>query len=212
MKKNNGRKVALLTALVLIVTLVSTSLLGGTLAKYVTSKAVDETARVAKWGVEVDLTATNLFLDEYTGTANPAVKASGTLVVAPGTSGSMVLEITGTPEVAFEVVFDKGTSAANGWTYKADPSDPVYEPVVWTVNGTDYSGNFAGLLTYLETTLNKSYDANDTVDDDLTIAWSWAFSTNGANDIGDTYYGDQAATATAPNFVVDFTFTATQLN
>jgi len=61
MKKN--RMLRLASAL-LILTLLTTSVIGGTFAKYVSTGSVSDTARVAKWGVEIKTSGT-LYSDAY---------------------------------------------------------------------------------------------------------------------------------------------------
>ena len=113
MKKNKALRAA---SALLVLTLLTTSIIGGTFAKYTTSGIGTDSARVAKWGVTVNSTS-NAFATEYntddtsvSGTiAKSVVTANGTgadgkKLVAPGTSGNLLAtSITGTPEVAVKV-------------------------------------------------------------------------------------------------------------
>lgn len=115
MKKNRMMRLA---SGLLVAVLATTSMISGTYAKYVTKTTAADTARVAKWGVEVSAT-TALFEEKYatddkTGTfkfaGDYSVDANDDKdVIAPGTKGSMVFSVTGTPEVAVnvKVEFDK---------------------------------------------------------------------------------------------------------
>jgi hypothetical protein len=61
MKKN---KMMRLASALLVLTLLTTSLISGTLAKYTTSGNASDTARVAKFGVVIN-TSGSLFSDAY---------------------------------------------------------------------------------------------------------------------------------------------------
>ncbi len=123
MKKN--RMLRLASAL-LILTLLTTSVIGGTFAKYVSEGSVSDTARVAKWGVEIKTSGT-LYSDAYakkgetdgntpavrpttaeTSFGNISVSAStaNDNIVAPGTKSyeeGLSFALAGTPEVAVTV-------------------------------------------------------------------------------------------------------------
>lgn len=112
----------------LILTLLTTSVIGGTFAKYVSEGSVSDTARVAKWGVEIKTSGT-LYSDAYaianaaddtksnipvTWDSNAAAdkitvaaKESKDNIVAPGTKSyghGLSFSISGTPEVAVKVM------------------------------------------------------------------------------------------------------------
>ena len=145
MKKNVIMRAA---CVVLVLTLLSTCMISGTFAKYVTDAAdVSDNARVAKWGVDVAVKADELFADAYksvgegnvptTYTANETettltvqASAEDVDVVAPGTKGSVTdaIEISGTPEVDVEVEITADVELT-GWTVDG----AFYCPVVFTV-------------------------------------------------------------------------------
>ena len=111
MKKNKAMRFA---SGLLAVALLTTCAVSGTFAKYVTTTEGADSARVAKWGVEVTTSTKSLFASSYTTTDTSAssiansvqVANSGTdLLVAPGTStaNSLTFSITGKPEVAVKV-------------------------------------------------------------------------------------------------------------
>lgn len=124
MKKN---KMLRLASVLLVMTLLTTSIIGGTFAKYTSTGKVSDTARVAKWGVEIK-TSGSLYSDAYaaykesdTNTSNLPIAwkidskaesitvAAATVndnIVAPGTKSygdGLSFGITGTPEVAVKV-------------------------------------------------------------------------------------------------------------
>ncbi len=130
MKKN--RMLRLASAL-LILTLLTTSVIGGTFAKYVSTGSVSDTARVAKWGVEIKTSGT-LYSDAYAKKDDTAGSTTSNLpttwkeettftsisvaaandanrdnIVAPGTKSyenGLTFGISGTPEVAVKVKAD----------------------------------------------------------------------------------------------------------
>lgn len=113
MRKNKMMRAA---SALLVAVLLTTCAISGTFAKYVTQDDFSDTARVAKWGVELQLVG-NLYGDTYQNAlvandagASIAVQASdavipvsqeGSDIVAPGTENSNGLSIylAGQPEV-----------------------------------------------------------------------------------------------------------------
>ncbi len=110
MKKN---KMMRLASSLLVAVLLTSSVISGTFAKYVTSDSATDTARVAKWGVTVEAKG-DLFANTYfdknngngpdflnTGTETTLSVVSSDKVVAPGTENDtgLTFTITGTPEV-----------------------------------------------------------------------------------------------------------------
>lgn len=113
MKKNRMMRLA---SILLVATLMSTCTISGTFAKYVTTASGTDTARVAKWGVEVTAQGPSMFTNQY---AKEDSTYSGTLsvkstddakVVAPGTNSTQftpaTLGVTGHPEVATRITLD----------------------------------------------------------------------------------------------------------
>lgn len=126
MKKNRMMRIA---SLLLVAVLLTTSIISGTFAKYVTEGSKADNARVAKFGVEVvasgSLFAKNYFSDsstlvqedyknrpangEVTGLPATVVtveSSNGDNVVAPGTKSSkngLKFTFTGTPEVDVKI-------------------------------------------------------------------------------------------------------------
>ena len=109
MKKNVMMRLA---AILLVCVLASTCGISGTYAKYVTTASGNDTARVAKFGVQLFILGGS-FADQYKtddATYSSTIEYSvdsdnGDNVVAPGTKddGSFTFEIKGTPEVAVKV-------------------------------------------------------------------------------------------------------------
>ncbi len=222
-KKNwTMRAAVLLLALVLI----TSCFVGGTFAKYVTGKSGSDTARVAKFGVNITAT-TGMFSKEYakkdtsfTLAANTVVSSNNDKLVAPGTSQNMAeFGLTGTPEVAVRVSYDLKKFDLTNWT--TDGTEE-YCPLVFTVNGTDYSidgttiTNVAGLKTAVVNAVNgytKDYEANTDLSnktaDNLKISWKWDFHTSDENDVKDTALGNRAAENVDDAGKIDIELTAT---
>lgn len=112
MKKNRFIKIA---AVVFTLCLITTCGISSTLAKYTTSSSASDTARVAKWGVEVSASGT-MFGKAYQTTIVEDGKTEATVqsnhnvsyaqnVVAPGTQNTtgIQIKILGTPEVEFNL-------------------------------------------------------------------------------------------------------------
>lgn len=233
MKKNKALRAA---SALLVLTLLTTSIIGGTFAKYTTSGIGTDSARVAKWGVTVNSTS-NAFATEYntddtsvSGTiAKSVVTANGTgadgkKLVAPGTSGNLLAtSITGTPEVAVKVT----TSAElklEGWSINNGTANEEYCPIVITIDGTAYKMGAAldadnyvyntinGFKTAVENALKKEISVAPNTDLAAnyahTVTWAWAFADTSAG----AYQTDEKDTALgnltiAPT--IEFTYTAT---
>ncbi len=225
MKKNVMMRVA---SVLLVAVMLTTCVISGTFAKYVTSGEATDSARVAKWGVTVTANG-QMFTTEETGivnsvTAKTVLSSNAENVVAPGMSGSLVsVELAGTPEVAVEVKYE-ATLVLNYWTI----SGVEYCPIVFTVAGETYgtndtdathkSANVAALIVAVEEAIEDGYTAEYAAGKDLTsvtdlaVAWAWVFSSSDANDVKDTALGDKAAAGTAPEIALTVKTTVTQID
>lgn len=205
---------------ILILTLLSTSVISGTFAKYVTTAEGNDTARVAKFGVvltaESDIFAPEYAKDGSGANTGVSVLADDTKdVVAPGTAGTMTaFTIAGAPEVDVKVdvtlaqvdpismvTLPAGTGY-NNWT-TADPADTYdvaanYYPVVWTLKqdgAVKATGNLEAIQTYLTDTLSGVYEVEDDTFDALNGSWTldWAWAYENGKDAEDTTLGQVAA-------------------
>ena len=177
---------------------------GQTFAKYITTNTADATsAVVAKWGVvirnsiedTIDTGAKkNVFEKSYTDANSKVVISSSNNVVAPGASGALTIEVTGTPEVAAKVSFKlsdfKDISLSSGST--------TYYPIVLSW-GTEVIARTEGktmeaLITEKLNASNAEFEAGKMVETQFTLSWEWPFSsTDNVNDKMDTLCGDAAA-------------------
>lgn len=220
MKKNTMMRVA---SVLLVAVLLSTCAISGTFAKYVTSEQGADSARVAKWGVELVVDSFVLFADDYETDDNTfngtysvsSAGADGDAVLAPGTKGTFAdIEITGTPEVAVDVKVEATVNLSDNWK---DEAGKFYCPVVVTVGNTAICGLTYNDVTDFENAIataignySKQYDPNQDlsrIDANFDISWEWAFDGTAHAELGcecnagaqtddqDTALGDAAANA-----------------
>lgn len=196
MKKNKFMKLA---SGLLVLCLMTTCVIGATLAKYTTSNSSSDTAHVAKWGVIITAAADPTFNTEYaTDTARVTVKSnSSEAVVAPGTTGTAAqFAIKGTPEVAVKLTFamtditDVFLASGN-----ADLGEDYY-PIEFklTHNSTVLqTGKLSEIATYLNE-YTVEFEAGKDLSTEVgtyTLSWTWAFENS--KDKADTLLGDLMA-------------------
>lgn len=188
MKKNVMMRVA---SIMLVLVLMSSSVISGTFAKYVTADSVSDKARVAKFGVVVTAEG-ELFSKTYKNVANENVPGEGdatilTVVssdedklVAPGTQSKaegFVFTLTGDPEVDVqvdisfaatgEIKLDAGTTFDNPTT--GDDDDPDYTvtndyyPVIFTVkkDGVQVAQGNVAAIQTYFAGVSGKYEANE---------------------------------------------------
>lgn len=210
MKKN---KMMRLASLLLVAVLLTTSVIGGTFAKYVTTAEGSDSARVARWGFEGNtIEIDDLFAAAYDGTV---ASANGTdKVIAPGTKGSTTISFVpakGTPEVDYSIAVSATTNADT-----ATNTIIKNENITWALykSGEEASanwGSFSELLTSINGLSQTTVEANSlpTLNDTYVIAWNWEFYTDADADVVDTGMGNAATLET-----IDLTIsiTATQID
>lgn len=217
MKKN---KMMRLASILLVLVLMTSSIVGGTFAKYTTSATSEDSARIANWGFErsnsMDLT--NLFAGTYTNVDSN----NDDDVIAPGTSGSASFKFaydekngSAGPEVAY--TFTVAVEDSCDDTIKSNPN------ILWSLDGTEYvaddtnsswdkmvaaikalSGDADGSKEYSPNTLPSAFGVADNTH---TISWRWIFSNSEANDTTDTTMGNADELADCS---IKITITATQ--
>ena len=234
MKKTKLMRAALL---LLVLTLITSCFVGGTFAKYTTSEKGSDTARVAKWGVEITANGatfaeaydadTKKVVDAITNSviAKSVVSAGTDKVVAPGTKGNMVgMTITGTPEVAVRVNYVADFKVEN-WTVDGKFYCPLHIKVGNTVidgAGFDNKAAFEDAVNDEISTYSKSYaagtDLNTAGVTAPSVSWEWPFEHTGASagtggnpqtNENDTKLGNAE---TAPTVTLTITTTVDQIN
>lgn len=219
MKKNMMMRLA---SGLLVAVLLTTCAISGTFAKYVTEASGTNSARVAKWGVEISGMGNDLFAQTYakdsSTTIDNTVSATEN-VVAPGTKNEegVTFSLTGTPEVAVKIdVVVKGSTTDTitdvvlpageytDWTQapyeKTFTTDAAYNPVVFTLKDGEKelaSGTLAEIETFLE---NKSgeYAPGTNLAEIYggasgTYTLTWAWDFENNRDKEDTLLGNIAA-------------------
>ena len=227
MKKNRMMRVA---SALMVAVLLSTCAISGTFAKYITEKESTDTARVAKFGVDLAVTVDGAFATEYdadtTATDKLGVAIAKTVVasstdsdnlVAPGTNGDLMASATiqGTPEVAVNVK-QEATLVLTNWAVEGT----YYCPLVITVDGAEFYGmnytSAAEFIAAVEAALDSdvNYEPNTDLTDSHSVTWEGAFEgTDGKQtDVKDTALGDYAAKT--GDITISFTYkvTVTQIN
>lgn len=194
----------------LVATLLTTCIISGTFAKYVTSESGADSARVAKWEVGATVgndkfgtagTKLNLFEvgkiydtngANYTAdnqTADTDVK-TGTdkAIIAPGTWGKFTYTLQNKSEV----------NATYAVTYTVDEKTV---PLEWSTNGTDWTDDLANISA---TNIQMGNGTKD-----ITVYWRWAFEDENKmtqRDTADTTLG-KADSLAEPSVKIDVTFT-----
>lgn len=154
-----------------------------TFARYTTSNNVNKQATVAKWGYVVTVNSDNLFGTHY---GNPegnyvTVKENGTSIVssgssnviAPGSKGSMTIQISGQAEVLSSLTFSLSSDSADVVLTKTEGSSE-YRPIKWTLNDGSNDlvkdATLEQLKTALEGQSSASIAANTPVNKSYTLS------------------------------------------
>ena len=198
MKKNITMR---LSAVLLVAVLLTTCVISGTWAKYTTSDTANDSARVAKWGVTVDV-ASDAFKEAYAKDSETTISntvVATEKVLAPGTKGTLAtVKISGTPEVAVEVVVDLKIELT-GWMIDLDGEGEgqavFYCPLTFkvgesTVKGSEYETADA-LIAAIEALVDAatSYEAGANLAKDITLSWGWTYFKDNETDVKDTLLG-----------------------
>lgn len=228
MKKNVMMRLA---SFLLVAVLISTSAISGTYAKYVTAETGTDTARVAKFGVEITANG-NMFAKGYkeadvvsieTESGASVWSSNGDKLVAPGTSGTMAtMTLNGQPEVDVWVTYEATVTINDNWK---DDEGNRYFPLKISVDGipvnyavTDEPAVIAAAIkTAIDAHTNKYEAGKDlaTVGGDaVKVTWEWPYSTGDDNDKKDTDLGDKAAAnvANAGGITIAIKTTVTQVD
>lgn len=216
MKKNVMMRLA---CFLLVAVLISTSAISGTYAKYVTKGSATDTARVAKFGVQVSANFDSLFTQGYeeaklTSTDDYGIASvwadTAVGVVAPGTTGALAdFTISGQPEVDVLVSYKATVDLTGQWF---DETGDFYCPLSIVIDHADEAPIVLSGLDYADAdafekaiydnvnTLTKKYEAGQNLyeaRDDLDITWNWAFEgdpaaglVNKQTDVSDTFLGN----------------------
>lgn len=220
MNKTKNKKLFMVVAVVLMVALVAAM---GTItySRYISTAGIPtQQATAAKWGLALNANVSNFLSSDYTGTgtATPVTAGTGVAVkaanitVAPGTTGSMTITVSGTAEVRAQFTL----SIAAGYTEISATPDggSAYKPVKWTLTKkvgdaaaetlVNASENLADIVTKM-TTESAVIEANAACNTIYTLSWAWALETGAdadekaANNKHDTAIGMYAKEANLAN-------------
>lgn len=239
MKRNS--KVMRIAVVLVALVLATSCFVGSTFAKYVTKGEASDSARVAKFGVEIDTDDFEIFSEDYDTddatystdiTTSVETSVDGEKLVAPGTAGDFgSFGLTGTPEVAVKVEFSLEDVVLTGWL---DENNDFYCPLNITIGSTTVHGllydSADKLIKKLETVVAKELDDNavasfapntDLSTDytaPITMSWEWPFESGKTadeieeNDVHDTFLGDEAADGNASEIEFKFNVKVTQID
>lgn len=206
MKKN---KVLRLASVLMMACLLTTCVISGTFAKYVSTKSAQDQARVAYWGFkEATLEIKDLFANAYDDSVGSTVD-----VIAPGTEGSVTIqykyvgkENIKAPEVAYKFeVSTAGSSCAD----KIKDNDNI----TWAFYKKDETptwGTWIQLCDAIDNKLDEEVQAGalpELSKNEYTIAWKWVFEKDEAGNTADTDMSESLA-----QVVLIITVTATQID
>ena len=238
-----SKKLMTVLAMVLMVTMV-VGMGTMTYSRYVTSKGMEspEQATVAEWGYVLTISYADMFGAKYEGnvvndsfTATESDKIDVTAgtsaqLVAPGSSGSMTITLSGNADVLAQLTFDVADSSYD--VKLVYGNSQTYNPIKWTLTkkvgdgaaqtlgtaNTDFD-TIVGLLEGESAKVEAGTAIAETV---YTLSWSWAINasmdaSNATNQM-DTALGmlaagkDAAAILAATGLTVDTSASVTGLS
>lgn len=180
MRKNY---VAKLGALALALTLITTGMMGSTLARYVSEVTGTATATVAGWSFKVnnnDSAFTAIDLGDTTNRTSYDEADIESGVIAPGTTGEFVIAMDGSgSDVGIDYIVK--IAPATGTTLPTD--------LKFTVDGTEKT-----LADMNATGITGTIDQAADMKKDITIAWEWPFDENDTTASNDNAYAGKTWT------------------
>lgn len=185
-------------------------------AKYFSTDDNTQNGQVSKWGVTFTPGA-NAFTSSVKEDDKFIIKATGDYnVIAPGSTGTITsLSISGTPEVAVEVVYT-ATVTLTGWTTTGSDE---YCPLVFTAGSSTIKlgEGAATTIDKLEEEIAKAlsfsqkYDAGTDLSSVTvpSVSYEWEFYVDNETDAKDTALGNAS---TAPTISIELVASVTQIN
>lgn len=227
MKKESKRSTFMRVAGgMMVVSMLATCVISGTMAKYTSSASGSDTARAAKWSIDVNgtniATADTFTLDLFSTVGdegNPyeddvdVKNGDNENIVAPGTGGVFDIAITNDSEVTadFDLKLTEVNESNIPIRYSFDENGLYYYTFDELENmvATSYDGDWGAMLSVLS---EGAFDINSiTNGGTVTIpcSWIWAYDGvyyGGQTDESDTAIGNAANTV---NQTVSLTATVT---
>ena len=195
-----SKKLVTIMAMVLMVAMV-VGMGTMTYSRYVTTKQMESpaTATVADWGYVLSIDSTKMFGSKY---ENNAVTTEGdgskldvsasAAVVAPGSSGSITITLSGNAEVLAELTF--GVDEEKTFDVALKHGEDTYNPIKWTLTKQVGDDGDAAVVGGAENTTlaaavaalkgeSTKVDAGDDIPNTVyTLSWAWAI---GSEDLDD---------------------------
>ena len=187
MKKN---KMMRLASVLLVLTLLTTSVISGTFAKYTSTVTGSATATVAKWSFEVNDTeiaanpANTVIFNLFDTSTNfdEAGNDVATGKIAPGTKGSFNFKVENTSEVSAKYTITFTTTFPTGITSDRFKfySDEAMTQEITLADGKYTAANAVEI------------EVGDSEADTVTVYWQWTFG----DDVDDSAIGIAAQNGT----------------
>lgn len=211
MKKNKMMRMA---SALLVATLLSTSVIAGTFAKYTSNATGTDTATVAEWKVSVndaDITDSDTFTynfeDNWACTGNGTVDSN---LLAPGTSGHFTVTVKNESDVQLDYTTVATITNEGAGTGKKVPMQ--FSVVKWEGNTVPEAGTYttasysddSANVTELQKITGSNVTSNTGVEK-YEVYWKWAY--DNSNDSNDTEIGKLNTQAT---YKLNLKITATQ--
>lgn len=220
MKKNKMMRAA---SFLLVAVLLTTSVISGTFAKYVSTATAADTARVAKWKImvnaeELSVASPTVTFDLFNtvtdvgDTIDDSDVKNGTseVIIAPGTAGSFDLAIENESEVTAKYAIDFAVLTNNGI------------PVQYSIDGTNWymDINYIDIVASDATKLDMA--GGPVPAKTVKVQWKWAFEADAVSSVGDTQNdakdtalgiaADNATPGEEPKVEIQATITVTQVD
>lgn len=217
MKKN--KKISTILTSLLALSVLTTTIVGGTLAYYTHNQSFNGNARVAQAHVNITKDGTifnNIYgIDDSTATSKGLCAViSDDDIVAPGTNGSFSFDFQGATEVMLMAEYESVFNLNSNWH---DAEGNYYCPLEITistksvnnpsdVHTTTISGNSYDSVEAFKSAVLAGITYSEYIPagmsfiiyDPLTVSWSWPFdSENDPDHSKDTYLLEQAYSGNA---------------
>lgn len=196
----------------LVATLLTTSIISGTFAKYTSNASATDSARVAKWSFtvggkdiakseEISFDLFNTVNEEDAKTAEGHIQTTDGTIIAPGTGGSFDIVLENKSEVTAKYAID--------FTETKNTTDPVI-PIEYSTDGTTWKSDINDLdITADDTKTALTFNGGTAT---IKVYWRWAYDATtpvrGQSDDNDTKLG----VAGTGKVEVKAEITATQVN
>jgi hypothetical protein len=230
----NRVKVFKIAMLLLVLALVSTVMISGTLAKYTSEYSGQDTARVARWsfGAESGQKTDDLKELSGSGTQDLALfdhkydqhinqKDGDDYIIAPGVDGEFILQMSYLADVDadVEITIEKADGSAEvpvkysvdgiEWVGLEDLAEEIADSIVEEKDfANDLSPEVAGKFRI------SKVDTDDVEAHEIaqTVKWKWDYSVDTAADTTDTALGEASADAeNRIRYDIKITLKATQV-